>query len=288
MKTFKFIVHCKSAKIEEISRLPDTEILKFQYFLIEDKSSIKVSTFTWYTPGKCNTMQSIEINSFDKNTQKWKSSNFEMEKFQNFYGCRLVFGIVQQVPMSYYSFWKNGSILFGGCFVTMIKKLEANLNYSATFNPYIKSTKKFYDPKLKVDLMIISFSLNAFHSYIGEEVLATQPCTFRNQYMAVPPGKNYNCYEKLLLPFDLHTWAAIIFTFATAFLCTFILRFTKQSVRHFIISRSVRTPSLNVIIIFFGLSQVKLPNRNFARYLMILFIFVYLIIRTAWQGKMFE
>lgn len=51
---------------------------------------------------------------------------------------------------------------------------------------------------------------------------------------------------------------------------------------------NVKTPTLNVAIALFGLGQITLPNRNFARFILMLFIMFCLIIRTTWQGKMFE
>src|SRR5690349_12981924 len=90
------------------------------------------------------------------------------------------------------------------------------------------------------------------------------------------------------MPFDFFTWALIASTFVASFLAILILYFVKRSIRDFVIGSNVTTPSLNVVQIFFGISQVILPRRNFARYLTMLFIIFCLIIRTAWQGKMYE
>lgn len=56
----------------------------------------------------------------------------------------------------------------------------------------------------------------------------------------------------------------------------------------FVFGVNVNTPSLNVARIFFGISQVRMPGRNFARFLTMMFILYSMIIRTAWQAKMFE
>src|SRR5690349_9717611 len=90
------------------------------------------------------------------------------------------------------------------------------------------------------------------------------------------------------MPFDFFTWALIASTFVASFSTILILYFVKRSIRDFIIGSNVMAPSLNVVQIFFGISQAVLPRRNFARYLTMLFILFCLIIRTAWQGKMYE
>src|SRR5690349_25032442 len=90
------------------------------------------------------------------------------------------------------------------------------------------------------------------------------------------------------MPFDFFTWALIASTFLASFLAILILYFVKRSIRDFVIGSNVMAPSLNVVQIFFGISQIVVPRTNFARYLTMLFILFCLIIRTAWQGKMYE
>jgi len=50
----------------------------------------------------------------------------------------------------------------------------------------------------------------------------------------------------------------------------------------------VQNPIFNIIRGFFGIGQTMLPDGNFARLILISFIFWYLVIRTAYQGKLFE
>lgn len=106
--------------------------------------------------------------------------------------------------------------------------------------------------------------------------------------IAVPPGENYSEYEKLRMPFDNYVWALIILTFAFSFATISILYCVSRPARDFVFGCNITTPSLNVAHIFFGIGQHSLPQRNFARFLAMSFILYSLIIRTAWQGKMFE
>lgn len=106
--------------------------------------------------------------------------------------------------------------------------------------------------------------------------------------MAVPPGESYNAYEKLLLPFDQETWIMILITFIIAFLTIFIVNFTSHRLRVLMFGNQVTTPSLNIAAHFFGISQSTLPRGDFGRFILTIFIMYCLIIRTAWQGKMFE
>ncbi|KAG5679800.1 hypothetical protein PVAND_009338 [Polypedilum vanderplanki] len=50
----------------------------------------------------------------------------------------------------------------------------------------------------------------------------------------------------------------------------------------------VKIPSLNVVGTFFGIGQTKLPDLSFSRFILMIFILFCLIIRTAYQGVLFE
>jgi hypothetical protein len=87
-----------------------------------------------------------------------------------------------------------------------------------------------------------------------------------------------------VLPFDMYTWALIGFTFAAAVNAVFFVSLTATRTKNFVFGSKVTTPFLNIAHVFFGLGQTVLPQRNFARFILMMFIIYCLIIRTAWQG----
>ena len=105
-------------------------------------------------------------------------------------------------------------------------------------------------------------------------------------YFAVPPGVPYDSYEKLILPFDFLTWTITFVTFLITFIVIFVVNRMKVEVRNFVYGTSVSTPSLNALAHFFGLSQLKLPKRNFARFILTFFIFFSFMVRNLYQGIM--
>lgn len=102
-------------------------------------------------------------------------------------------------------------------------------------------------------------------------------------------GEEYTQSEKLLIPFDFETWVLLGITFLVGFLTILLvtkcLNIEKQS---FIFGRYVKTPAFNMVIVFFGQGQYILPGRNFARYLLMMFVLFCLIIRTGYHGVQFE
>jgi len=113
---------------------------------------------------------------------------------------------------------------------------------------------------------------------------------YKNElYFVVPLGQPLSEWEFLLLAFDAATWYLIVATFTTAFAFIFIVKVLKATtVRNFVFGRNVSSPALNILVVFFGLSQVMLPRRNFARFTLTLFIIWSLIIRTCYNGLLFE
>jgi predicted neutral ceramidase superfamily lipid hydrolase len=100
--------------------------------------------------------------------------------------------------------------------------------------------------------------------------------------------QNFTGYEKLKFPFDEPTWTLILVTFVVAFVTIFVFNLMTRKIRSIVIGENVSTPSLNVAAHFFGLGQIVIPRRNFARFILMMFILYCLIIRTAWQSKIFE
>jgi hypothetical protein len=104
----------------------------------------------------------------------------------------------------------------------------------------------------------------------------------------ITPGEPYNNYEKMILPFDTETWIYLILTFALTFFVIFIVNFMPRNIQSVIYGENIWTPTLNVVYIFFGLGQMKLPDKWFPRFILLMFIIFCLIFRTAYQSLLFE
>ena len=309
-KSLQFYVFCENNSFSEIDSLREadilkrekrrgsytspnemTDILQFQYFITEDEDVIKLLTFVWYTPENCNEPQLTEVNSFEKKTRRWKNCNFSLNKFENFRGCSLVFDFYRDL------IFLNGNVIteandfnYFGYEIKLFEQLQNHLNFTSIVNPYQSGTDQYFKMNLSFDYKVLE---SCYNTYVEENSLSyatflTRPYTFSRNLMAVPPGEEYSGYEKLLMPFDKHTWSLIFAVFIIAFSAIFILTITSASMKQFVFGKNVKTPSLNVAMIFFGITIRNMPRKNFARFITLLFIIYSLIIRTAWQGKMFQ
>jgi hypothetical protein len=239
-------------------------IIRFSYFIVKANENIKLLTFEWFTPRACNTIQINEINFYDKNKFKWRFQLKIEEKFQNFHKCRF-----QRLKISYFDDSIINNIAMDG-FSTLG---NATLDFQTSEND-----------SLNRDFFIIGDMLNTYSDYNH----FTSVIFFETYVLVVPPGQLYTNYEKVFLPFDYDTWLCLIATFAGAFLLTSLISLMPQKVRDLLYGTGVYTPSFNIISIFFGMGQVKLPSGNFARIILITFILFCLVIRNAYQGVQFE
>lgn len=103
-------------------------------------------------------------------------------------------------------------------------------------------------------------------------------------FMISPPKKLTN-WEKVLLPFDFDTWKFLMITFGVAFLLVFVINKMPNKVKDVVYGERVRMAAYNIVGTFFGIGQLQLPEGNFARILLMVFILFCLIIRTAYQGE---
>lgn len=290
---------CENARDQEIASIKVssdllTHILQYEYFIIEEAEVIRLLTFVWYTPKSCRKLQLVEVNRFDKKSRKWMGSDFVLNKFENFHRCPLVFGLIQHRIFNNFHIIDNSTIIYSGFFIRIFKELQENLNFTFDVNAKVRDTDTGIEllKELPVDYFIENGCYNFFfkesETIFNTSRSMTRSFSFLRTQMALPPGEKHTGYEKFVLCFDKLTWILIIVTFVVAFSTIFIVNFSSDLVKNIVFERVITSPALNVARIFSGVSQVTTPRRTFARILTVLFILYSLIIRTSWQGKMFE
>ncbi|CRK91822.1 CLUMA_CG005447, isoform A [Clunio marinus] len=261
--------------------------LKQKSFLINEKGKLVLKSISRFSQPNCRTQKLKAINYFSETNLKWSSSRFFLDKIDNFQGCEIIFGGIVSFPAAYEELQKNNIIKITGYHVDLINIIAPYANYKVNISFFKKVSsgrKKNISPDVFISSLLLHGTRNREHNFNTP----TQAIHYELIRIIVPPRESYTSFEKLLLAFDKPVWNLIIITFALAFMAIIILRFCPRFIREFVIGRNVKEPALNVLIAFFGVGQTILPRRNFARFLLIMFILYSLIIRTAYQGKSFE
>lgn len=103
-----------------------------------------------------------------------------------------------------------------------------------------------------------------------------------------PPGRLFTSFEKLFKPFKSYLWTCILALFILSFMAIRYTRSQSEKFQNFILGPGNTSPCLNISNIFFGGSLHRLPSKNFARTLLAIFFIYCLVIRSSYQGALFN
>jgi hypothetical protein len=292
----KFIIYCDQMETSELVmvykpvylNMSPGNIALYEYFLIGSRNGFELVTFEWYTETACNVPLIIPLNFFDTNLMQWRHELKIPRKFRSFHGCMLTIGAT--VGRMYVSMDVSNNLvgppidLFKamasvGNFTYNYQLLKQDVNYGMVGVP---QNGRIIDIQIYFQIPRIAFSslTDSFHL---TTVFLEEKVTF-----VLTEAEAYSSYEKLLLPFDTLTWIFSLTVFVFAFSSIFAINLISPHLQNLFYGEYVSTPALNVIGIYFGSSQIKLPFRNFPRIILITFIMFCLVLRTAYQGVLFE
>jgi hypothetical protein len=260
-------------------------IPQFEYYLVNKALTIELSTFEYFTKDACVVNQ-IPLNKFDKIFQKWENKlNYE-EKFMNFNNCEMP--IVIHSNNSQDAYYSNGELK--GFFKDFGDILGQRGNFKAIYKIVDLSIEFENNVESMVDRIYHKiFLYEAYYSTLNKKSgHITRSFIQFQQIFALSQSEAYDSYEKLILPFDETTWYLLIITFGSAFAIIFLARFASQSMRDRFFGRGISSPAFNVIRTFFGIGQIRLPVESIPRFILMMFILFCLIIRTAYQGVLFD
>jgi len=251
--------------------------------LVNDGEFVDLKVAAYISESSCEKAHLRTINRFSKRTRQWQEPSFDLVKLRsNNHECPIKILPFAHSP----EIIGPGNILLGtdsysnlsGYFITMTNELSRRLNFSIQDKMDSTSISD-------IDLMLTGFSteqssiLNLTFNLIS---------IYREIIVVVPLGDFYSGFEKLFLPFDDATWILIAMTFAIGLMTILIVTQLSLTIRNFVIGRDVTAPTVNLFAAFFGLGQTQLPGRNFGRFLLMLYIIWCLIIRTGYQGVLYD
>lgn len=258
---------------------------EFLYILLEDANYIHLQTFYWHTDEACDAPQLNIFNHFSKVTKKWHWPLRDLEKFKNFHRCPLVSGQLHNFRQFIYQDRFNGRAR--GIMVELAEILAERVNFTARF-----ALPKNYSMNTNFEDFTY---FRQFHIVTGIKMnmlTGTEHITmtfFQNSFIfVITPSVPLTNFEKMLLPFDIDTWMYLGITFCVVFSAILVINQLSDEIKDLVYGEAVRTPVLNIFYIFFGIGQMKLPEKWFARFLLIIFILFCLIFRTCYQSKLFE
>ena len=237
------------------------------FLMHETDKSIELVAGFMFTPQACRTFQLKAINRFNFEAKMWENPIFYPKKYQNFHGCEL------DVATDFYD---------NQDFDLLSMIFEDNLN--AKLNLENINHKNI----IAYDLIAIAFGNVVLNPFDCDSCVISNPHKIEVYNFAVAPGEPYTDLERMFMMFSFELWIAIIATLGIAVFTTITLNFMSKKIRNFVVGRYIQNPTMNLFSVFLSGGQIKTPGRNFARFLLMLFIVWSLIIRTCHQSMLFE
>lgn len=290
----KFIIYCTSmskANLISINMELDLTYMEgritlYEYFLINEIHGYSLYTLEWFIHSICNKPVWLYINSYNEHLKSWNKKLKINKKFRNFHGCILSMRDPLFVDaIKHYSLSRE-------IFNAMSKKANFTAHFQMIRYNYYSDTNftSEYVPSngYVINMYQVFFTIGWLPKYEQHYFQhITTPFLEDKVTFALAKPEEYSSFEKMILPFDFLTWIFSILIFLTAFACIFIINLKSTKTQDIIYGENVKTPALNVIGIFFGISLKRLPTKNFSRIILMTFILLCLVLRTAYQGVLF-
>jgi hypothetical protein len=287
----KFVIYCVGFDPQNFFRfvyydITELPLMGNAYFLQNYQNNLSLVTINVFSHNHCKKPRYETVDVLDKTSLIWKNDLKVQDKFTNFNGCLLV---ISNATYFYLSFGKVYSFE-----LDFFELMAQRGNFVSTYQLSSSDLKA----KKLVPRKLLNFSYMVWYdvifligpNYISQRNIIHQTTTF-DEYeegFVITPSQSYNSYEKMILPFDAMIWTFLIITFAVAFLSIFIINYASRAIQDMIYGENVTSPALNLVAIFFGIGQTRLPIENFSRIILMVFILFCLIIRTAYQGVQFD
>lgn len=246
--------------------------------------------------GKCDDESPVKINEFERKSMRWLTNNYFPKKFKNLQKCSIRCGLFKLVPVNIIDHFPNGSIHLRGFDVDVFTELMNSVNAKVNFTVYPIDTGKIFPNgsasgllgqmiKGNVDASTRSWSLQLDR----RKVLTETTSYFSDKLVLIMPlPVALNPLMKFIRPLGSEVWFAVFGLVFVAAIAIWVFKIIPKRFHERIIGKPLRNEFLNILIGFIGLSQTSLPEKNFPRFLLMMFLIFCLIVRSLYLGSLFN
>jgi hypothetical protein len=157
-KNFKFRRYFTVVLTREIEILEVAEIFDYFWYLsikyvnlvMRHDSGGEIDLFTFFPFNefnKCGDTTPVKINSFDKNTDEWKTDDFHPHKVKNLHKCPLVIGcaVGTAQPWLIDDMLPNGKVKLSGIEKDIFMEIAQHMNFRTKFEVHGKSPGSVFE-----------------------------------------------------------------------------------------------------------------------------------------------
>jgi hypothetical protein len=143
--------------------------------------------------------------------------------------------------------------------------------------------KKAIDREVDVVFGLHSLQLNRMRA-----LTETRPLYSEQIILVIPPPLKIGSIQKLLMPFSTFVWIGILSVFVISIIVVTVVKLFPDELSEIVLGGSMKNHRLNVLNVFLGGSQHKLPKITFARMLLMTFVLFCLVMRSSYTGSLFN
>lgn len=136
--------------------------------------------------------------------------------------------------------------------------------------------------------MNISIGAIIYNSEREKKYSISFPYYYASFVFAIPPGKPYSPLKILFFPFKYIIWSCLSTIFLFTVLIVVALKFSAYRVRAFVLGPQNDSPVFNMLNICFGGTISYMPSRNFARTILLIWLVMSMILKTAYQSRLYD
>ncbi|EAT33059.1 AAEL014687-PA [Aedes aegypti] len=280
--------------------------LMWQYYVVNvdvlfgslDYEEVRMYTYFPFNPGSCENVKSVTWNTFREGRFLTSRPHFP-PKLNNFYGCPLTAAVY-----TYGAFMRlqhgPGETVVGmdGIDAVLLRHISAKLNFSTVLRevPHGLRFGLIFENGTTTGAMkmVIEGEANFTLGFFGYNQLRLKFMSLSHNYhftalvVMVSAGEEYEAFEKLLLPFTNTLWFVFLGCISVGFLVISVISRMGTRMQAFVFGSRIQSPAVNLLNVLFGGSLSVLPTRNFARFLLTLWLIHGLITRTVYQQALFN
>lgn len=262
-----------------LRRISDSRILMYSYFPFGEDY--------------CEQPKIVLLSEFN---ESFNITDYFPDKANNFHGCVLKVAVFTFAPFMIVRKDLQGLDRIEGIDANIIKAIGKSLKFKIGVVLSNDSWGVIYLNKTLTGSMKLTSEGKANLS-IGCNRLRYDKAVvmkYGNSYYStkavwmIPPGAELTPLEKLLMPFDKRLWIGIlvVFCLSASFVILINAKFKKYT--QFLFGYKNRDSGLNIMGIILGVSCHRLPQRNFAKFILMMYVLYCLIIKSCYEGKMFD
>jgi hypothetical protein len=253
----------------------------------ESSQTAQLLTFMPFN-GTCDNTSPVKINEFDGATMQWSTDAFFPKKFENLQNCPIRAGTYDTTPGTVITKIGKDKEIISGYEVEIFRIISKSLNFTSVIEIVKnKTTSNLLQKPQEKDVDLV-FSFLSLQSSRIQVLTETDSLHNDKMVLVIPPAALIDPIQKLFFTFEFLTWIAILVVMVIACVVIAVLKFLPRSYYNFVIGESIKNNYLNIWIILLGGSQSKLPSRNFARFLLMMFVIFCFVMRTLYLGSLYN